>query len=322
MTKKIIIDTDPGIDDILAILLANSIKDIDILGISLVSGNVSYDEGLINLFRLSKFLNKKFNIYTATKIPLIREFVNAKDTHGEDGLGETYLPYDAYEYSDKGIDFILDTISKDKDVTILALGPLTNIATALKKNKDAFRDIRVISMGGAFKSFGNCSPVAEYNFWVDPDAADYVFKNLPTKLEVIPLDVTRKFVLTPSIISYLKRFNKDLGDFIEKITNFYTDFHWQYEKIIGSVINDPLTVLALTDDYLFTKKDYFCEVETTSKTLGMLIVDEMNFYKQNPNATIYTDIDSKNAMIKFIDYLFFESEFTEKIIGGMYEKDQ
>ena len=100
-------------------------------------------------------------------------------------------------------------------------------------------------MGGSFKSHGNCSPVAEYNYWCDPDGASLVYETLHQngqKIHMVGLDVTRKIVLTPNLLEYMCRLNKETGEFVKKITKFYFDFHWEWEHIIGCVINDPLAV--------------------------------------------------------------------------------
>lgn len=300
--SKIIIDTDPGIDDTLAIILADKL-DYDISGITLVSGNVHRDKGLINLFRISKFLKRQFNIYIAEQRPIIKDFVNAEDTHGIDGLGETFLDYDEYEYKKDGVKFIVDSLKREFH-TIFALGPLTNIAKALERDREVFKNSRLIIMGGSFKSHGNTSPVAEYNFWVDPEAAEYVFKNYPNLIEVVPLDVTRKFVLTPNIISLMKRCNSSLGRFIEDITGFYMDFHWEYEDLIGCVINDPLTIILEKNKDLFKYKDYFCEISTDGITRGQMVVDEYDFYKRDKNTRVYIDLNEKEAMEFFFNTLF------------------
>ena len=104
-----------------------------------------------------------------------------------------------------------------------------------------------ISMGGAFRVEGNCSPVAEFNYWVDPHAANYVFQNLSQKIHMVGLDVTRKIVLTPNIIEFINRLDKNMAKYITEITRFYIDFHWNQEKIIGCVINDPLAVAYFID---------------------------------------------------------------------------
>lgn len=313
--KKIIIDADPGIDDSLAIILANNVEEYEILGISLVSGNVHIEKGRKNILRLSKFLNRDFKIYMGSEAPLSKDFINAEDTHGEDGLGETYLDFDEKEVDGDAIEFLIQEARKG-NLTIFALGPLTNIARALKRDRDAFLDTRIIIMGGNFKSHGNMSPVAEFNFYVDPDAADYVIKNAPRKVEIMPLDVTRKFVLTPSILSYMKRLNPTMGNFIEKITNFYMDFHWEYEKIIGSVINDPLTILLERNPDLFYGRTYNAECITDGPARGMLMVDAMDFMKKEKNLIIYEEIEVFEVWRDFIEVIT-EREVDINVLGDL-----
>lgn len=313
--KKIIIDADPGIDDSIAIILANNVAEYDILGISLVSGNVHAEKGRKNILRLSKFLNQDFKIYMGSTSPLSKEFINAEDTHGEDGLGETYLPYKEKNSDGDAIDFLVNEARKGQ-LTIFALGPLTNIARALKIDRPAFKDTRIIIMGGNFKSHGNMSPVAEFNFYVDPDAADYVIKNAPNKVEILPLDVTRKFVLTPSILSYMKRLNPEMGNFVEKITNFYMDFHWEYEKIIGSVINDPLTIIAERKPELFKSRTFNAECITEGPARGMLMVDEMDFMKREKNIILYEDLDVYEVWKYFLEEIT-KSEVDVKVLGDL-----
>ncbi len=303
--KKIIIDCDPGIDDVLAISYAINSGKYDILGITTVSGNVEATLAYDNVLRVLDFEKVTIPIYMGAEVPLERELVTAKETHGEDGLGESHLPF-TYRVpeSEEAVDFILKSIKEDKEIKIFALGPLTNIAKALKKDRSAFEGVEVVSMGGAFRSHGNCSPVAEFNYWVDPHAADYVLKHLPTKLKIMPLDVTRKFVLTPNMISYLMHLDRTRAEFIRNITDFYMDFHFEYENIIGSVINDPLTFLADSYPNLFTTEEYFCEVQLDGYAMGQLIVDEYDFYKKAPNAVLYVDVLEKLAMKEFLSGLF------------------
>ena len=135
-------------------------------------------------------------VYVGEEVPLKRELVTAQDTHGEDGVGENFYEDVDAKFNYGGVDFIIDTLKNNKDVSIIALGPLTNIAKAIMKDKKAFDNLdEFISMGGAFRIHGNCSPVAEFNYWVDPHGADYVYKNLSKKIHMVGLDVTRKIVL-------------------------------------------------------------------------------------------------------------------------------
>ena len=184
---------------------------------------------------------------------------------------------------------------------MIALGPMTNLAVLIDRAMDAFLNIEeLVSMGGTFKSHGNCSPVAEYNYWCDPDAAALVYDTMyenGKKIHMIGLDVTRKIVLTPTILEYICRLDPETGDFIRKITKFYFDFHWQWEHIVGCVINDPLAVAYFIDPSICEGFESFVQIETEGISLGQSVVDSMNFYRKEPNAKVLTQVDT---------YRFFE----------------
>ena len=244
-------------------------------------------------------------VYVGEEVPLKRELVTAQDTHGEDGIGENFYEDVEGEILENGVDFIIDTLKNYDNVSIIALGPLTNIAKAIMKDKKAFDNLdEFISMGGAFRIHGNCSPVAEFNYWVDPEGADYVYKNLSKKIHMVGLDVTRKIVLTPNIIEFINRLDKEKSKFITEITRFYIDFHWKQEKIIGCVINDPLAVAYFIDRNLCKGFDSYVEVVHDGVAIGQSIVDSFNFYKKEPNAHILTDTDEKAFMRMFLKRIF------------------
>ena len=158
-------------------------------------------------------------------------------------------------------------------------------------------------MGGAFKSHGNCSPVAEYNYWADPDAAALVYETAARQkrlIHMVGLDVTRKIVLTPDLISYLKRLDSKTGSFVEAITKFYLDFHWEWEHMIGCVINDPLAVAYFADHSLCSGFDAYTAVETGGISIGQTVVDSMNFYKKESNSVVLTQTDP----VRFFTFFF------------------
>ena len=242
--RKVIIDCDPGIDDSLAIMLALKSPEIEVIGITIVCGNSPVEMGFGNAKKILKQMNRlDVPVYIGESTPLRRDYVNALDTHGEDGLGESFLPeVTGYQQQISAVDFLADVLKKEK-VSIIELAPMTNLARLIQKDKEAFSCIEeIVSMGGSFKSHGNCSPVAEYNYWCDPDGASLVYETLHQngqKIHMVGLDVTRKIVLTPDLLEYMCRLNKETGEFVKKITKFYFDFHWEWEHIIGCVINDP-----------------------------------------------------------------------------------
>ena len=304
--KKIIIDCDPGIDDSLAIMLALKSEEVEVVGITIVSGNVHAKVGAENALKVLKELGRlDIPVYIGSCDPLKRKLITAEDTHGEDGLGESFFPkVEEVSYREGAIEFILDTLRKEK-ITIIALGPLTNIARCLQKDEGATRNMKeLVLMGGAFKSFGNCSQVAEFNFWVDPDAAEFVFNNLERKITMVGLDVTRKCVLTPNYIEMIKQLKEPLGEFITKITRFYVDFHWAQERTLGCVINDPLAIAYFINPNLCSGKEYYVDIVTEGKAIGMSLVDEGDFYRKKPNCLVLTEVNSKEFMEMFLTRIF------------------
>ncbi|WP_042275242.1 nucleoside hydrolase [[Clostridium] dakarense] len=304
--RKVIIDCDPGIDDSLAILLAINSPELEVLGITICSGNVPARLGAKNALKALQMCSSlNIPVYIGEEYPLKRELVTAQDTHGEDGVGENFYEDVNEEILDGGVDFIIDTLTNNKDVSIIALGPLTNIAKSIMKDKKAFDNLdEFISMGGAFRIHGNCSPVAEFNYWVDPHAADYVYKNLSKKIHMVGLDVTRKIVLTPNIIEFINRLDKSISKYITEIARFYIDFHWEQEGIIGCVINDPLAVAYFIDRSLCEGFDSYVEVVEEGIAMGQSIVDSFNFYKNTPNAHVLTNVNEKQFMKMFLKRIF------------------
>lgn len=294
--RKIIIDCDPGIDDSLAIMLSLTSPEIEVLGITIVCGNSPVEMGFENAKKILKQMNRlDVPVYMGEPRPLKRDYVNALDTHGADGLGESFLPeVPGYQQEIGAVDFLSKALIKEK-VSVIALGPMTNLARLIQKAPAAFDQIEeLVSMGGSFKSHGNCSPVAEYNYWCDPDAAALVYDTLHQNgkmIHMIGLDVTRKIVLTPTLLEYICRLNKETGEFIRKITKFYFDFHWEWEHIIGCVINDPLAVAYFINPELCKGFDSYVQIETEGISLGQSVVDSMNFYRKASNARVLTEVD-------------------------------
>lgn len=294
--RKIIIDCDPGIDDSLAIMLALTSPEIEVLGITIVCGNSPVEMGFENAKKILKQMNRlDVPVYMGEPRPLKRDYVNALDTHGADGLGESFLPeVPGYQQEIGAVDFLSKALIKEK-VSVIALGPMTNLARLIQKAPAAFNQIEeLVSMGGSFKSHGNCSPVAEYNYWCDPDAAALVYDTLHQNgkmIHMIGLDVTRKIVLTPTLLEYICRLNKETGEFIRKITKFYFDFHWEWEHIIGCVINDPLAVAYFINPELCKGFDSYVQIETEGISLGQSVVDSMNFYRKTSNTRVLTEVD-------------------------------
>ncbi|MBR1930721.1 MAG: nucleoside hydrolase [Lachnospiraceae bacterium] len=305
MKRKVIIDCDPGIDDSLAIMLALSSPEIEVAGITIVCGNAPVEMGAGNARKVLQFMNRlDVPVYVGAEKPLRRAYINALDTHGADGLGESFLPeVEGYRTDMDAVTFLRQSLMGET-CSVIALGPLTNLANLYKEAPDAFARIEeLVSMGGNYKSHGNCSPVAEYNYWADPDAADIVydaFARQHKKIHMVGLDVTRQIVLTPDLLEYMYRLDAACGAFVKKITKFYLDFHWEWEHLIGCVINDPLAVAYFLNRELCRGFEAYVDIETDGISIGQTVVDAYDFYKKEANAIVLTEVEVKEFF-----YLFF-----------------
>ena len=305
--RKVIIDCDPGIDDALAIILALKSKEIEVVGITTVSGNVESLQGAKNALKVLKLLGRlDIPVYLGESKPIKRELVTAQDTHGEDGLGETFLEEVSSEYiRENGVDFILNTLKNHENVSIIALGPLTNLCRAIEKDSESFHRVKeIVSMGGAYKSHGNCSPVAEFNYWVDPHGAREFLKKFNGEFTMVGLDITREIVLTPNLREMIHQFKDEIGDFIYDITRFYVDFHWEQERTLGCVINDPLAVEYFINRELCVGFKAYVDIACEDISMGQSVVDVADFYKKRKNVFVLDKVNSKEFMVSFLNKIF------------------
>ncbi|WP_220739920.1 nucleoside hydrolase [Leuconostoc miyukkimchii] len=304
---KVIIDADPGIDDSLAILVALNSPELDVIGISIVEGNVPTSIGVQNALKVLREARRlDIPVFSGATVPLKHAYTSAQDTHGMDGLGDSNIPA-VTEVRASTMDAqagYADLLSHHSDVWFLALGPLTNVAQFIQQQPIKWQHIsRLVVMGGAYKSHGNTSPVAEYNFWVDPDAADFVFKNSPIEIELVPLDVTRQILLTPNILQLMQYIDSPKTDFVNKIIQFYFQFHWDQEHVLGAVINDPLVIVYVLHPEIARHIHKYVAIATSGVALGQSIVDIADFWQKPANTKILQDIDAKQAMVYIVSGL-------------------
>ncbi|KXT83079.1 preQ1-regulated inosine-uridine nucleoside hydrolase [Streptococcus sp. DD11] len=314
--RKIIIDCDPGIDDSLALLYAIQHPGLEVAALTVTAGNVPVELGADNAFKILERLNRlDIPVYAGADRPLVRDFVSAQDTHGMDGLGDSSIKRrsTATLQPETASDFLAAYFREQQDTSLIALGPLTNIALALRKNPLLGQHMeRFVCMGGSYKSHGNCSPVAEYNYWCDPHAAQEVYQKLGRKIEMIGLDVTRQIVLTPNLLEYMHFIQPEVAAFVRTITRFYWDFHWKYEHIIGCVINDPLAVAHFLHEDLCQGFDAFVDLATEGPALGQTVVDAYDFYHRPANAFIAQEVSSQ---LFFQDFLAVILEAPQEMIA-------
>ncbi|HET9589943.1 MAG TPA: nucleoside hydrolase [Anaerolineales bacterium] len=304
MPKRILLDTDPGIDDSLAILLALASPEIQIEGITTVHGNCSVEQATVNALSILELVRATgIPVAKGFALPLVQPSLLAAETHGDSGLGYAKLPAprrgpEARHASDFLIEKIL---SSPGEITLLALGPLTNVAFAIRKEPRLVEAVReVIVMGGALRYPGNASPLAEYNVFVDPHAAHIIYHSgMPVTLA--PLDVTYQCILTPEDVKRLQKTPSASGRFIADSTRFYMEFHDEYQQIYGCAINDPLALaLAFAPD-LCQYQDLYVDVDISGgvsmgKTFG-------RFYdgtKAQPNMRVALEVRAGDFMELFL----------------------
>ena len=296
--RKIIIDTDPGQDDAVAILLAlASPEEIEVLGVTSVAGNVPLPLTERNARIICELAGRAdIPVFAGCAAPMRHPLVTAEHIHGKTGLDGPQLPDPTMPPQDRhGVDFIIDTLRAQPpgSVTLCPLGPLTNIATALTRAPDiAGRVAEIVLMGGAYFEVGNITPAAEFNIYVDPEAARIVFgSGIP--LTVMPLDVTHKALTTPDHIRAFREMGTRVGDMVAAWTDFFERFDKEKYGSAGAPLHDPCVIAYLIEPSLFSGRHINVEIETTSKlTRGMTVADWWGVTDRPKNATFMGDIDT------------------------------
>lgn len=307
--RKIIIDTDPGQDDAVAILLAlASPEDMTVLGLTCVAGNVPLDLTSKNARIICELAGKPdVPVYAGCDRPMGRPLVTAEHVHGKSGLDGPDLPDPEMPLTDgHAVDFIIDTIRDHAPgtITLCPLGPLTNIATALEKAPDiAGRIAKIILMGGGYFQGGNITPTAEFNIYVDPQAADIVFKS-GAPIVVMPLDVTHKALVTKPRNDAFRALNTPVGIAVAQMTDFFERFDKEKYGSAGAPLHDPCVTAYLINPDLFTGRHINVEIETQSElTMGMTVADWWRVTDRPANATFMGDIDADGFFTLLTDRL-------------------
>ena len=299
MSRTIIIDTDPGQDDAVAILLAlASPQELRLFGITTVAGNVPLPLTSKNARIICELAGKTdVPIYAGCDAPLGRKLVTAEHVHGKTGLDGIALPEPTMPLQKQhAVDFIIDTLRSEPtdSVTLCVLGPLTNIATALQKAPDIAERIgEIVLMGGAYFEVGNITPAAEFNIYVDPEAADIVFKS-GIKLVVLSLDVTHKVLVTERHINGFEALGTKVGDVVASWTHFFERFDKEKYGSEGAPLHDPTVIAYLLQPDLFTGRHINVEIETDSElTRGMTVADWWGVTDRKPNAMFMGTVDAE-----------------------------
>ena len=298
MTRKIIIDTDPGQDDAVAILLALASPELEVLGITCVAGNVPLPLTAKNARVVCELAGRRdMRVFAGCDRPLMRPLVTAEYVHGKTGLDGIALPDPTMPLQDQhAVDFIIETLRAEAPgtVTLCPLGPLTNIATAFRRAPEIISKVaEVVMMGGAYFEVGNVTPAAEFNIYVDPQAADIVFKS-GVPLVVMPLDVTHQALTTRPRIETLRALGTPVGHAVASWTDFFERFDMAKYGAEGAPLHDPCVIAYLLRPDLFTGRHVNVEIETTSElTMGMTVADWWRITPRPANALFMGEVEAE-----------------------------
>tara|TARA_B100000282_G_C31692473_1_gene472149 strand:- start:205 stop:1137 length:933 start_codon:yes stop_codon:yes gene_type:complete len=295
---KLIIDTDPGTDDAVAILIALAyFSDEEILGITTVAGNVKVEIGTNNALRILEHADRnKIPVYEGEKAPLERKLLTAEWVHGTDGLNFVPFPSPSKEKEKKdAVSFLKESLdNSDEKVTLCVLGPMTNIGKLLQKFPEISTKIeKIIFMGGG-AGFGNHTPVAEFNILVDPEAANIVFKS-GVELVMMGLDVTHQAISTKERLEKIISTNTETGKFLADLMGSLSDIDIVKEKFPnGTPVHDAFVTAYLVDNSLTSGEFVNVEVETKSDlTLGQTVVDINNISGRQKNVFWMNKVDDE-----------------------------
>lgn len=297
-TLRIIIDTDPGQDDAVAILLALASPEIEVLGITAVAGNVPLALTQRNARIVCDLAGRAdVPVFAGCEAPLERPLVTAEHVHGKTGLDGV----DPWEPTTPlaeghGADFIVETLRAEPPgtVTLATLGPLTNVAEAFRRAPDVVERVaRIVTMGGAYFEVGNITPAAEFNIYVDPEAAREVF-GTGVPLTILPLDVTHKVLTTPPRVAAMRALGNRTGEAVAAWTGFFERFDKEKYGSQGAPLHDPCVIAWLLRPDLFTGREINVEVECESDlTRGMTVADWWGVTDRPANALFVGDADAE-----------------------------
>ena len=271
---RMIIDCDPGVDDAMAIIAAA--RWADLVGITTVAGNVPLEHTTANACRLRSLLGLDVGVHAGADGPLVGAQEFAMHVHGETGLGDVVLPEsERGPDSDDAVGYLVETTRSEEGLHLVPIGPLTNVALALRADPGlADRVASITIMGGSALGVGNVSAAAEFNVFADPEAADEVFRS-GARLTMLGLNLTHQVRMGAIHAAECSTIGSPVGDAMAGLLEFYTVFHLAEEEVADGPVHDPCAVLAVTHPELFTLEARSVRVELTgTHTRGMTLVDE------------------------------------------------
>ncbi|MEO1700645.1 MAG: nucleoside hydrolase [Pseudomonadota bacterium] len=304
MARKIIIDTDPGQDDALAILLALASPELDVVGITAVAGNVPLELTQTNTRKVCELAGRPdMPVFAGADRPLLRRLVTAEYVHGKTGLNGPDLPEPSMALQEQhGVDFIIETLRNEPEnsVTLCPLGPLTNIALAFGRAPDIIAKVaQIVLMGGGYFEGGNATPAAEFNIYVDPHAAHMVFDS-GADIVMIPLDCTHKALTTQARLDAMRAVGTAVCDAAADLIDFFERFDEDKYGTDGGPLHDPCVIAYLLMPNLFQGRRCNVSIETSSElTMGMTVIDWWDVTDREENALVLGDVDA-DAFFKLL----------------------
>lgn len=309
MPRTIIIDTDPGQDDAVAILLAlASPEDLEVAAITAVAGNVPLALTSVNSLKMVELAGRtEVPVYAGAVEPMERPLITAEYVHGATGIDGADLPEPSTPLADgHAVDAIIDIVmgAEPDTVTLCPLGPLTNVGTAIQREpRIAQRLEEIVLMGGGFFEGGNTTPAAEFNIYVDPQAADIVFRS-GTPITVMSLDVTHRALISPRHMERFAAIDTAVGRAVHGMLEFYERYDVDKYGMEGGPLHDPCVIAHLIDSSLFRGRHVSVAVETTSElTMGMTVVDWWNMTDDEPNAVWMREVDADSFFDLLVERL-------------------
>lgn len=302
---RIIIDTDPGVDDALTFLLALASPEIKLEALTTVQGNVTIEKATRNALSVLKLAHAShIPVSQGCAHPLLKTPHNSGEAvHGFSGLGNSNLPEPTSKtVGQHAIDYLIERmLAEPNEIRLFAIGPLTNIALAIRKEPRIAKAIKeLVIMGGAIRSGGNITPLAEFNIHEDPHAAHVVFHSgIPITL--IPLDATYKCLLTSDDIERLNRINSPIARFIRDATANYMEFYLKYEGFKGCAMHDPLTLATIIAPELLSFEEHYVDVDISGGiSIGKTFADFMKVSKKPANIKVALDVRGRDFVELFV----------------------
>lgn len=296
MPRPIIIDTDPGQDDAVAILAALASPELDVVAITAVAGNVPLRLTECNARALVELADRAdVPVYAGCERPMVNTLTTAEEVHGESGIdGADIAPPTVLLAPGHAVDRIVELAlaAGSEGITLCPIGPLTNVAMAMVKEPSIVPQIReIVLMGGGFFEGGNVTPAAEFNMYVDPHAAHVVFTS-GAPIVMMPLDVTHKALTSTARVARFRSMDTAAGTAVAGMLDFFDRYDSEKYSIDGAPLHDPCVIAYLLDPDLFDGRHVAVEIETApGPTHGMTIVDWWRVTNAKPNATVMRDID-------------------------------